>query len=171
MNKERDDIPFWTWLNGQFLFQIQEELERNPKKTISEFFNDFCNEPYPGSDKYYYHTKNQGTLIILLYGLLVVPKEIWGKTEKSFPFKTKEKFTFNPPTEANIRTSDFLRLFRNSIAHANFSLDINTEKWTFWNTDREKIKNFEVSLIHSDLALFMTEIGKYYLNDVRPRPK
>jgi hypothetical protein len=168
MNKERDDIPLWTWLNGQFLFQFQEELGKNPNKTISEFFNDFCNEPFPGSNKCnFYQTKNQGTIIILLYGLMVIPKEIWEKNNTNFTFNTREKFTLNPPTDTNISTLDFLRLFRNSIAHANFSLDTNNEMWTFWNINRSNVKNFEVSLKHFDLGLFTAEIGKYYLNDVR----
>ncbi|WP_395078080.1 HEPN family nuclease [Flavobacterium sp.] len=167
MNKERDSIPLWTWLNGQFLFQFQEELESNPKKTISEFFNNFCTQPFPGSNICnFYQTKNQGTIIILLYGLMVIPKEIWEKDKTSFLFDTRQKFTFNPPTRNNISTLDFLRLFRNSIAHANFSLETTNGMWTFWNIDRSNIKNFEVSLKHFDLGLFAAEIGKYYLNDV-----
>jgi hypothetical protein len=170
MNKERDDIPLWTWLNGQFLFQFQEQLEKNPNKTILEFYKDFCTEPFPESNNCnFYQTKNQGTIIILLYGLMVIPKEIWEKTNTNFPFETREKFTFNPPTDTNISTLEFLRLFRNSIAHANFSLDTNNETWTFWNINRSNIKNFEVSLKHFDLGLFTAEIGKYYLNDVRPK--
>lgn len=170
MNKERDDIPLWTWLNGQFLFQFQEQLEINPNKTISEFFTGFCNEPFPGSNKWnFYQTKNQGTIIILLYGLLVIPKEIWEKDSTKFSFNTRQKFILNPPTVQNIDTLEFLRLFRNSLAHANFSLDVTNEKWTFWNINRSNVKNFEVSIKHSDLGLFTEEIGKYYLNDVRQK--
>ena len=85
MNKERNDIPLWTWLNGQFLFQFQEQLETNPNKTISNFFNDFCAEPFPGSKKCdFYQTKNQGTIIILLYGLMVIPKEFGRKIRQTF---------------------------------------------------------------------------------------
>jgi hypothetical protein len=170
MNKERDDIPLWTWLNGQFLFQFQEELEKNPYKTISEFFNDFCSEPFSGSGKCnFYNTKNQGTIIILLYGLMVIPKEIWEREKTNFVFDTRQKFTFNPPTDKDITTLDFLRLFRNSIAHANFSLDTTTVMWTFWNIHRSNTKSFEVSIKHIDLGLFTEEIGKYYLNDIRKK--
>ncbi len=168
MNKEKNDIPLWTWLNGQFLFQFQEQLETNPNKTISNFFNDFCAKPFPGSKKYdFYQTKNQGTIIILLYGLMVIPKEIWEKNQTNFPFNTRRKFVFNPPTDMNTDTLNFLRLLQNSIAHANFSLDITKELWTFWNIKNDNVKNFEVSIKHIDLGHFTTEVGKYYLNDVR----
>jgi hypothetical protein len=167
MNKERNNIPLWTWLNGQFLFQFQEQLEINPNKTISNFFNDFCAEPFQGSKKCdFYQTKNQGTIVILLYGLMVIPKEIWEKNQTNFPFNTRQKFVFNRPTDLNIGTLNFLRLLRNSIAHANFSLDIAKELWTFWNIKNDNVKNFEVSIKHIDLGHFTAEVGKYYLNDV-----
>lgn len=166
MNKESNDIPLWTWLNGQFLFQFQEQLEKNPNKTISAFFKDFCAEPFPGSKKCnFYQTKNQGTIIILLYGLMVIPKEIWEKGETNFPFTTRQKFTFNLPTDKNIDTLNFLRLLRNSLSHANFSVDVANELWTFWNIKDNKI-NFEVNIKHIDLGIFTAEVGKYYLNDV-----
>lgn len=41
MSESRQGIPVWTWYNGQFLFQFDEQLQTNPNKTISEFFNDF----------------------------------------------------------------------------------------------------------------------------------
>ena len=72
----------------------------------------------------------------------------------------------NTPTDINIDTLNFLRLIRNSIAHANFSLDITKELWTFWNIKNDNVKNFEVSIKHIDLGHFTAEVGKYYLNDV-----
>jgi hypothetical protein len=89
------------------------------------------------------------------------------KNKTNFQFNTRQKFIFNSQTDKDINTLDFLRLFRNSIAHANFSLDTTTEMWTFWNINRSSVKNFEVSIKYSELGLFTAEIGKYYLNDVR----
>ncbi len=167
MYKERNDIPFWTWLNGQFLFQFQEQLEKTPDKTISQFFSDFCAEPYPESKPCsFYQTKNQSTIILLLYGLMVIPKEIWEKSQTNFPFNSRQKFVFTSPTDPDIDTLNFLRLLRNSLSHANFSLDINKETWTFWNLKTDNLKNFEVSIKHVDLGHFTAEVGKYYLNDV-----
>jgi hypothetical protein len=41
MSNSPKEIPLWTWYNGQFLFQFEEQLQKNPNKTILEFFNDF----------------------------------------------------------------------------------------------------------------------------------
>ena len=170
MDKERNDIPLWTWFNGQFLFQFEEQLEKNPNKTIAEFFKDFlANQKLNNSN--FYHTKNQGTLIVLMYGLMVIPKEIWEKSQTNFPFSTRQNFKFNPPTDPSIDTLNFLRLLRNSLAHAHFSLDIDKELWTFWNLKADNTKNFEVTIKHIDLGHFTAEIGKYYLNDVRKKVK
>lgn len=168
MDKERNDISLWTWFNGQFLFQFEEQLEKNPNKTISEFFKDFLADQKLDNFNFY-HTKNQGTIIVLIYGLMVIPKEIWEKNKTNFPFTTRQKFTYNPPTKSNIDTLNFLRLLRNSLAHANFSLDINKELWTFWNIKDNDTKNFEVSIKHIDLGYFTAEIGQYYINDVRKK--
>ena len=168
MNKERDDIPLWTWYNGQFLFLFDEELRKNPNQTISQFFITFLKSQNL-QDYNFYHTKNQGTIILLLYGLFVIPKEIWEKDYSNFPFTSRHKFTFNHPTDNNLDTFNFLRLFRNSLAHANFQLDTNTTRLTFWNNQKDGVKNFEVEISYPDLADFTAEVGKYYINVVRNR--
>lgn len=166
MDKERNDIPLWTWYTGQFLFQFDEHLQNNPNKSISEFYNDFLiNQEIKSLN--FFQTKNQGTAILLLYGLMVIPKEIWEKYTTNFPFKSRDKFKFNPPTDANIDTLTFLRLLRNSIAHANFSLDISNAKFMFWNTHKKGERNFEVEISYISLGIFINEIGKYYINEVR----
>lgn len=122
MNDSRNEIPQWTWYNGQFLFQFDEQLKKNPDKSISEFFDDFLTGQ--GLENLnVYHTKNQGTVILLMYGLLVIPKEIWERSTTNFQFKTKEKFSIKISTGNYPDTLNFLRLLRNSLAHANFSID------------------------------------------------
>lgn len=157
-------------LTGNFCSNFKNNLKKLQKRQFQVFFKEFCIQQFPESNKCdFYQTKNQGTIIILLYGLMVIPKEIWEKNQTNFPFATKQKFIFNSQTDKNIETLDFLRMFRNSIAHANFSLDISKELWTFWNTRKDSVKNFEVKIKHIDLGLFTEEIGKYYLNEVRNR--
>ena len=181
-NKSREEIPKWTWYNGQFLFQFDEKLRNNPCMTISEFFKSFSKTQ--GLQKNLYHTKNQGTMILLLYGLLVVPKEIWEKKKTRFEFTTKKYFKCYDGKECKeMTTIDFLRLLRNSLAHANFSIDTTEETFYFWNIkpdrgkknekknkgekkEKEKIKNFEVKISYKNLGDFITEIGKYYINEV-----
>jgi len=164
MNDSRKEIPVWTWYNGQFLFQFEEQLKRNPNKTISDFFSDFKLDQGL-QDVSFYNTKNQGTVIILMFGLLVVPREIWERDSTNFQFTTRNRFTFNPPTDNNLDTLNFLRLLRNSLSHANFSIDVANAKVTFWNNYRG-VKNFEVEISYGDLGVFISEVGKYYVNEV-----
>jgi len=164
MPNSRKEIPQWTWYNGQFLFQFDEQLKKNPDMKISDFFSDFLLSQ--GLENLnIYHTKNQGTIILLLYGLLVIPKEIWERDDTNFLFTTKNKFNVILSPN-NLDTLNFLRLLRNSIAHANFSIDTSTAELTFWNINRNN-KTFEVKISYGDLGEFISEIGKYYLNEVK----
>ena len=106
MGNSREEIPQWIWYNGQFLFQFDEQLKKNPKMTISSFFSDFLtNQGLQNLN--IYHTKNQGTVILLLYGLLVIPREIWEKNSTSFQFTTRNKFSVKPPTDTNLDTMTY----------------------------------------------------------------
>lgn len=166
MNKSREEIPVWTWFNGQFLFQFDEQLRQNPTQSISQFFSDFLTSQ--GIAEYsFYHTKNQGTVVLLMYGLLVVPREIWEKNETNFPFLTRGKFSIKMPTDGNLNTFDFLRLLRNSLSHANFSIDVDDERVTFWNKRANGSRNFEADIAWNDLGEFLAEVGKYYVNEVK----
>ncbi|MFL0162463.1 HEPN family nuclease [Aquirufa salirivi] len=164
MTDSREDIPKWTWYNGQFLFQFDEQLKQNPNMTIYDFFQEFLTNQKLQSLNIY-HTKNQGTVILLLYGLLVIPKEIWEETNTNFKFESRDKFTFNHPTDKNLDTITFLRLLRNSLSHANFAIDIENKRLKFWN-DYKGIKNFEVEIRYDDIGVFLSEVGKYYINEV-----
>jgi len=165
MSDSRQDIPLWTWYNGQFLFQFDEQLRKNPNKTISEFFNDFLADQKL-QDLNIYHTKNQGTVILLMYGLIVIPKEIWEKTSTNFQFTTRNKFIFKQPTNNNLDTLNFLRHLRNALSHAHFSIDTPNSKLIFWNISNG-VKNFEVEIDYVDLGIFIEEVAKYYINEVR----
>jgi len=64
MSDSRHEIPQWTWYNGQFLFQFDEQLKKNPNLTIFQFFTDFLKSQ--GLENLnIYNTKNQGTVILL----------------------------------------------------------------------------------------------------------
>lgn len=167
MNDSRQEIPQWTWYNGQFLFQFDEQLNQNPEMSISDFFQNFRTDQGIQNHNFY-NTKNQGTIILLMYGLMVVPREIWEKENTRFPFTTREKFIISSPTDKdNLDTLNFLRLLRNSLAHANFSIDANTNRLRFWNNDNNGNKNFEVEISFGDLGEFTAEVGKYYINEVK----
>ncbi len=169
MNKSREEIPVWTWFNGKFLFQFDEQLRTNPNQSISEFFTDFLTNQRI-EDYSFYHTKNQGTVILLMYGLLVVPREIWERSGTNFRFLTRSKFSVAIPTDGNLDTFDFLRLLRNSLSHANFSIDASQARVTFWNNRPDGTKNFETEIAWDDLGEFLAEVGLYYVNDLKNVP-
>ncbi len=69
----------------------------------------------------------------------------------------------------DVKTEEFLRLLRNSIAHANFEIVPETNLYKFWNIGPKGVKNFEVEIAHGDLGMFISEVGKYFINEVRQR--
>jgi hypothetical protein len=165
MSDSRQEIPQWTWYNGQFLFQFDEQLKQNPNKTISQFFQEYL-EDQSLNDANIYHTKNQGTVIVLMYGLLVIPKEIWEKNNTRFPFTTRNKFITELPTDDNMDNAEFLRHLRNALSHANFTIDVENARLTFWD-ERSGKTNFKVEVGYGDLGDFLSEVGKYYINEVK----
>ncbi len=134
--------------------------------TISAFMLEFTKAQHLQSVEF--NLKNQGLLISLLYGLLVVPKEMWEPigTKTKFAFKTRSYFSLSSTGE--VSTDEFLRLLRNAIAHANFEVLVEQSKYRFWNTTPRGHKNFEVTITHGHLGEFVAEIGKYYINEVCP---
>jgi len=165
MDKSREEIPQWTWYNGNFMFQFDEELKRNPSKSIKDFFLDF--KKNQGIAIYdFYHTKNQGIVILLMYGLLIIPKEIWEREKTNFPFESKKYFKIITGNN-ELSTLDFLRLLRNALAHANFSINAKNSIVTFWNINSANQINFEVQVQYDKITIFMSEIGKYYINEVK----
>ena len=62
---------------------------------------------------------------------------------------------------------NFLRLLRNSLAHSNFDIDIQNQRFKFWNLQKKGTKNFEVEIEYGDLGEFLAEVGKYYINEVK----
>jgi len=160
----REEIPQWSWYNGQFLFKFDEYLKNGKHQTsLEQFYKDFINEN--SIPEGIYHTKNQGIVISLLYTLLVIPKEIWEKENTSFNFEYDDYFETIEGKFHN--TLDFLRLIRNSISHANFDVDIKSSEYIFWNTNKKGLINFKFKSNHEKLGKFLTMIGKYYINDVR----
>ena len=53
---------------------------------------------------------------------------------------------------------------RNAVAHADFTIDING-KYSFFNINSRGTVTMEVTMMHTDIGHFLTEIGKYYINE------
>lgn len=101
----------------------------------------------------------------MLYMVLVVPREMRETNQvarTNFKFDSRNKFSkITGDWQDNW---DFIRLMRNAISHANFDMDQKGE-YRFWNIGQQGQKNFEVSIMHSDLFEFISEIGHYYINN------
>lgn len=168
MNKE---IPQWSWYNGQFLFAIDDALNTcGDEITVKKFMEEFKEKH--GLTNFPFNLKNQGAVISLLYTLLVVPREIWEPKKgngTAFAFTTRPKFTITIGQDLCSDVWEFLRLMRNSVGHANFNIDINNAEYKFWNMTPSGNRNFEAIINHCDLGEFLSEIGKYYINEVTNR--
>ena len=161
----RDEVPQWCWYNGMLLFAMSDCLEVAPEKTVSKFFDEFKQTHL--LQNIHFNIKNQGLLISLLYGLFVVPKEMWKpKNTTNFTFETRKHFSSVAPI--NFSTDEFMRLLRNAVAHANFEVLVEQSTYRFWNVNRKGKKNFEVTITHGGLGEFVSEVGKYFINYARP---
>ena len=167
MNGYRDEIPKWAWYTGQFLFYFQDQLERDGQVSVADCFDHFREanqlQNCPG-----FQLKNQGTLLMLLYGLLVIPREMWQhEGVPDFQFASRGSFHFCIG-QSNMQSSNFLRFMRNAIAHANFDIvDLQRGLYEFWNIGRNGC-DFKVRISQKGLCSFVTEVGQYYINDVAP---
>jgi hypothetical protein len=165
MKNTRKEIPHWVWYTGQFLFHAQESFEQRPNQTIGNVFTSFLRNQNM-TDSKVFTLKNQGSILMLLYGLVVVPKEIWGSEllDKSFPFTTRKEFRILKP-ERNLRNSEIIKLLRNAISHANFDIYSGLDQYIFWNINNGQ-RNFEAVVSHEGIGKFLTEIANYYINHV-----
>jgi hypothetical protein len=161
----KEQIPYWGWFNGVFLHDFEDAVGKNPNMTIVQYYESFRAKHLNGQK---FPLKNQGLTISMLYMVMVIPRELWEKDKNKrsqFPFRTKGKFKILVGSPKD--NWDFLRLFRNAIAHANFDWALDGT-YSFWNLDNKGVMNFKVTILHSDLFTFITEVGKYYLENISP---
>ena len=108
----------------------------------------------------------------LLYCLLVVPKEIWIKKDRSNPVfrevdevQLRNRFHIqlcNDPNFDKAFTFNLLHKIRNSVAHANYDID---ESMNFTFRDVYKgIENFRCVVSAADLMWFLSEFGSMLAN-------
>jgi len=166
MKDTRIQIPHWVWLTSQFVWQIQQSLEQDPNQSIGNLFTSFL-KSQSITDPSLFSLKNQGTVLMLMYGLVVVPKEIWGAEvlDKSFPFTTKTEFKIVQP-EHGLSNSQLIKSLRNAIAHANFAIYSGMDQCVFWNMNKNVQRNFETVVSWQGIGRFLTEVGTHYLNNV-----
>ncbi|OHB80150.1 MAG: hypothetical protein A2Z25_07115 [Planctomycetes bacterium RBG_16_55_9] len=76
MDGFHEEIPKWIWYTGQFLFYFQDQLANPSQATVTDCFNTF-KEAQQLQGCHGFQLKNQGTMLMLLSGLLVVPRGMW----------------------------------------------------------------------------------------------
>jgi len=163
MNSE-DKIPVWCWLTGQFLLYFEQQKEKDGFKLYKDFLSFLDTSPKMND----FNFLNQGTLLMLCYGLLVYPLESWKSTlnnDNYFKMLSKyvvesaenhpeEKMEINNISELfgfennnKINNKDLLRHLRNSISHSRVKIDISQNRFIFQDIDQKtKTENFSVKI-------------------------
>ena len=125
---------------------------------------------------------NPGSVLMMLYGIFIIPKEFWrnllGETNtkkeeadtlifSSFQFNAKETFTFYIGDRNSISNEVFLRRFRNALAHSHIEVSKEQKTLRFKNYDKEGKCNLDVSNDLGGLGLFADEIVKVFMDHLR----
>ena len=175
MRNDVNNLPHWIWYTAMFLYRADKARIDTPTKSIDEVYKEFLKDQ--GLDqKSGFQLRNQGTSMMLAYGLLVLPRELWLRNDLPiFEFSTKPEFNFIvDDVHAQNQHSQFIRCIRNSISHANVHIIApagtnQKDTFTFWNYNpREKKIDFKVSSSWKGFLMFLDEVAKYYINTVKP---
>lgn len=168
-----DDIPHWVWFTAMFLYRADNARSETPQISIGELYSSFLADQGLTSDSGF-QLRNQGLTLMLAYGLLVIPMELWGRDDLSqFPFNTRKNFMFLIDTvKARDSPQQFIRCMRNAISHCNIEIKAfasvdQCDAFTFWNDRGQKI-DFKIQVSWKGLSEYLDEVGKYYVNCVRP---
>ncbi|MCX5889015.1 MAG: HEPN family nuclease [Deltaproteobacteria bacterium] len=176
------DVPAWCFLTGQFLTSFESKKKNEPHYLFvhRDFLNSIVTEPQLSDFGY----ANPGVLIMLCYGILVYPVELWDnflKDEISMKrlingISSEAKYKnisirtfiglFDVITcdQKPIREADFIHKFRNSIAHAHIDVDTLRNIFTFWNINTKNKIDFKVSISTENLGIFLTGLAKHFIN-------
>lgn len=121
---------------------------------------------------------NQGSVLMMLFGLFVIPKEFWRRyleedeSKRSeaddlifadFVFQSRRNFNTTLPS-SELSTVVFLRRFRNALAHGNVEIDIEANFFTFKNYDKQNKCNLETRNNMAGLGKFVDEISDFFIN-------
>lgn len=159
---QEDNLLIQSYISIAFLLEL-----RN---------NDFLNSDYfkniPFEDKFVKASlptvgiDNQGTLLIVLYTMLVVPKQL---LEKDFPVEFEALNGIVDKLKSNAISTyrkesvkiDFIRHIRNAVAHARVEFNPNVSvKFSDENRGGEKC---EITIPLTNIGLFLTELQKVFM--------
>ena len=117
---------------------------------------------------------NQGTILMLLYSLLVLPKGILDEENNmkvingfnTFNFK-KFNVTIDKTGKISDNPQEFIKYFRHAVAHVNIEIQTGENtKFIFWNYPPNcRERNFEFETDKKTLLQFITVFGKFIINN------
>lgn len=159
---QEDNLLMQTYFTTAFLVELKN--------------NDFLNSDYyknlPFEDKFVKASlptvgiDNQGTLLIMLYTMLVVPKQL---LEKDFPVEFEALNEIVNKLKSNAASTyrkdsdgiDFIRHIRNAVAHARVEFTPNVSvKFSDENNGGE---NCEITIPLPNIGLFLIELQKVFV--------
>lgn len=165
----RLDIPARAKINFEILTLIEDhELSlQEAKKQLFLRTEPYC-KTFTEADVNRYRCRDHSLAISMLFCMIVIPKELLllPRDHKIYKDLDNENimmgFRITQPAE-KIGSSEFIRLLRNSVSHANFSVRDGVEdaEFEFW-TEREPI--FRATISYLGLMDFLGHVGSRLAN-------
>lgn len=181
---EPNFIPGYCFLTGQFLIHFERNKQKNHFKEVhSSFLESVISDPKL-NDFYY---PNPGVMLMLCYGLLVYPLEFWKRqTPISYEYMEKQvvedahnlglnHVNYMLDLFGNIKNTksdiaSFMRSLRNAVSHSHVEISSKQDKFTFWDVNQKSgEKYFEAGISIINLAVFLTGVGKFFINSMKPK--
>jgi hypothetical protein len=176
MNEQFKDLCRWIYYTGRFLNYCDYEQGQQLQIVRDEFLRQ---ERLVANKNF--RPWNQGAVVMMLYGLFVLPKEFWrnylgdDNNERAladniifegFQFDSRGTFADDGFANADLNTCQFLRRLRNACAHANIDVDVANNRIRFRNYDHAGNINFAVSNDLAGLTQFVGEMSRFFINQI-----
>jgi hypothetical protein len=171
IEQEFRDLYKWVYYSSKFFSYSGGSTTLN-KKDIEKFCElEGIKEP----DKF--QVINQGSILMMLYGLFVIPKEFWRNylEEDSskrceaddlifseFAFVSRRTFNVSIPSNELLDVV-FLRRFRNALAHSNVEIIKEENLFKFRNFNKQGQCNLEITNNAAGLGEFVDEISHFFI--------
>ena len=158
---QEDNLLIQSYFTTSFLFELKNLnfLSSDYYKNV-EFQDKYVQENLPtiGID-------NQGTMLMVLYTMLVIPKQL---IEHKFPdeFNNLNQVIDTVKSDANSTYSqdseqiNYIRHIRNSVAHARVSFVPNTE--VVFSDENNRGDNCTIIIPLEKFGIFLTELQKVF---------
>lgn len=180
--KEIQAVFYWQWYTMQILWGLNGAFNRNEwderlrQETIGNYADRFLmalpNEFMGMVNEDGWNIKNQGTMMLLLYGIVAVPQQLLNNIDinnldesDTYNLRIYKNFNIEICIIDNNRNETkgaaILRHLRNSVSHARFKVDVENNTWTFMDHNGNN-ETFNATISHENLGKFITDFGTTY---------